>query len=129
MGSDPDTERTVVQVYVPAYQRDRWDEHAEELGMSRSEFVKTMVQAGRRGFGGEPADGESESGGPPEQSIREQVLETLAERGPLPWEALLTAVSGDVESRLEAAVHELESEDKVRYSGPAGGYVLEGDEP
>lgn len=54
--SEVDTSRTVVQTYVPAYQRDRWDEHATELGMNRSEFVRTMVQAGRRGFTGEDSE-------------------------------------------------------------------------
>jgi hypothetical protein len=70
MSSDPDvdTSRTVVQAYVPAYQRDNWDEHADQLGMSRSEFVKTMVQAGRHHVGdGEipefASDSESDSAG------------------------------------------------------------------
>ena len=45
-----DTERTAVKTYVPAYQKREWKDHAEELGMSQSEFVRTMVQAGRRGF-------------------------------------------------------------------------------
>src|SRR6056297_3280818 len=43
-------DRRSVKTYVPAEQKDRWREHADELGMSQSEFVRTMVQAGRRGF-------------------------------------------------------------------------------
>ena len=57
--SEVDTSRVVVQTYVPAYQREEWDDHAEALDMNRSEFVRTMVQAGRRGFGG-AVDGDSE---------------------------------------------------------------------
>jgi hypothetical protein len=56
MAPDPDATRTKVVTYLPAYQRDRWGDHAEELGMNRSEFVRTMVQAGRRGFGAEERD-------------------------------------------------------------------------
>jgi len=49
--SEGDTERVTVRTYVPKYQRDEWDDHAEDLDMSRSEFIRTMVQAGRRTFG------------------------------------------------------------------------------
>ena len=56
MDEEADTVRTSVRTYLPEYQKAKWEEHAEELGMSRSEFVRTMVQAGRRGFleGGSP---------------------------------------------------------------------------
>ncbi|MFT4957036.1 MAG: hypothetical protein ACI9EZ_000344, partial [Halobacteriales archaeon] len=49
---DVDTERSVVKTYVPAYQKALWQRQAETLEMSQSEFVRTMVQAGRRGFDG-----------------------------------------------------------------------------
>jgi len=47
---DADTSRTAVKTYVPAYQKRLWADHADELGMSQSEFVRTMVQAGRSDF-------------------------------------------------------------------------------
>ncbi len=50
MPSDDSTERAVVRTYVPAYQKAHWQDHADELDMSQSEFVRTMVQAGRSGF-------------------------------------------------------------------------------
>ena len=43
-------ERTSVRTYVPEYQKEAWAAHADELDMSQSEFVRTMVQAGRSGF-------------------------------------------------------------------------------
>jgi hypothetical protein len=125
--SEADTSRTVVQTYVPAYQREEWDDHAEQLGMSRSEFVRTMVQAGRSGFGAEPATaGESDEESTDESvPLADRVREVLAESGPLDWEDLLAAVTGDIESRLEETLQELQSDDVVRYSGREGGYVLE----
>ncbi len=124
--SETDTTRTVVQTYVPAYQRAEWDDHAERLGMSRSEFVRTMVQAGRSGFGAEPAAaGESAETTEEGTPLADRVREVLAESGPLDWEDLLAAVTGDVESRLEETLQELQSDDVVRYSGREGGYVLE----
>jgi len=125
--SEPETDRTVVQTYIPAYQREEWDEHADQLGMSRSEFVRTMVQAGRSGFGAEPATaGESEEQHDDESvPLAKRIQEVLAESGPLDWEALLAAVTGDIESRLDDTLQELQSNDIVRYSGREGGYVLE----
>jgi len=122
--SEVDTEQTVVQTYVPAYQRDAWDEHAEQLEMSRSEFVKTMVQAGRRGFGAETrSDGaDSDAGG---GDLEERIVEGLRESGPLSWEELFAEVTDDIETRLEAALQRLQDENRIKYSGPEGGYVLE----
>ncbi len=124
--SERDTARTVVQTYVPAYQRDQWDEHAEQLGMSRSEFVRSMVQAGRRGFGAEGPEPEHGAGDTASQeSLDDQVCEALAASAPLSWEELLAAVTGDIESRLETTLQRLQENNELRYSGRQGGYVLE----
>jgi len=129
--SDRDTERTVVQTYVPTYQRETWDEHAEQLGMSRSEFVRTMVQAGRRGFGAatdQAADASGDSADSTDRSLDDRVREELAASGPLSWEDLLSAVTGDIESRLEESLQRLQANDELRYSGRQGGYVLESED-
>jgi hypothetical protein len=129
------TERTVVKTYVPAYQREAWDAHADELEMSRSEFVRSMVQAGRRGFersdpGGEDgetgsdagsAEGESEETG---QSLETEVVGMLEEE-PRDWEELLGELTADIEDRLEETLQRLQEADRVRYSGRDGGYILE----
>lgn len=136
MATDPetDTSRTVVQVYVPAYQRDLWDEHAEELDMSRSEFVKTMVQAGRRGFGAETGPPQSQSGVGGESifddrtDLKARILDSLEADECLSWSELRTTVTGDIETRLEDALQALQNEGKVRHSPREGGYVLEQDQ-
>ena len=123
--SGRDTSRTVVQTYVPAYQRDQWDNHAERLGMSRSEFVRSMVQAGRRGFGAEePETASPASNSESQESLDDRVREELVS-GPLSWEELLAAVTGDIETRLETTLQRLQESDELRYSGRQGGYVLE----
>jgi len=131
--SGTDTSRTVVQVYVPAYQRDEWDLHADELDMSRSEFVKTMVQAGRSGFGASPTgvtessesttDGTDGTNGT--DTLSQQILETLEDSGCLSWDELLAAVTGDIETRLEKSLQELQNNGEVRHSGRKGGYILD----
>ncbi len=126
--SGVDTSRTRVQTYVPAYQREEWDEHADELGMSRSEFVRSMVQAGRSKF--DPAvdtDREGDHPSTAESDLETQVLDALEASGPLSWEALLSDVTGDIERRLEETLAELQAENRVQYSGRADGYVLQGE--
>jgi hypothetical protein len=134
--SDRDDSRTVVKTYVPAYQRDEWDDHADELDMSRSEFVRAMVQAGRRGFEGEdrPATDQTASAdpGPEPEGPRESatdlesaVLEALSGGGYLSWDDLLAAVTDDIEAQLEETLQELQETGQVRYSGRNGGYTLE----
>jgi len=125
-----DTSRTRVQTYVPAYQREEWDEHAEELEMSRSEFVRSMVQAGRSKFDPdvEPnRENEKEQSSTARGDLETQVLEALELSGPLSWDALLSDVTDDVEQRLEETLNELQAANKVQYSGRAEGYVLLGE--
>jgi hypothetical protein len=133
--SDVDTSRSVVKTYVPAYQKRIWIEHADDLGMSQSEFLSTMVQAGRRGFdpcgidrSPEPtSDTATSSNG--DADLKGRVEEILEGSGPLSWEEIVAALTDDIERRLEDALQELQSENRVSYSGRGGGYTLNGEEP
>ena len=134
-----ETDRVAVRTYVPAYQRGRWREDADAMDMSQSEFVRTMVQAGRRGFdrpGGSTPPGESnpvegadrdvtpgvEAGGSP---LEERVLELVEREGPLEWDGLVEGLVGDLEDRLEDTLDELQSTNRLKHSGRAGGYVVD----
>lgn len=122
-------DRATVKTYVPRYQKEAWVEHAEALGMSQSEFVRTMVQAGRADFdlpappgrgAGAGAAPTKEAEGTPE---RERIVEALRE-GPRDWDELLEELTADAETRLEDALTALQDAGRVRYSGREGGYVL-----
>jgi len=128
--SESETERAVVKTYVPAYQKAEWVEHAEDLDMSQSEYVRTMVQAGRRDFDVDPyperdaasPDAESgDSGDSTADAFEERVFDLLREETRT-WDELLEAVTDDVEGRLEAALQALQTENRVVYSGRNGGY-------
>ena len=129
----------MVKTYVPAYQKAAWVEHAEALDMSQSEFVRTMVQAGRRDFAVDPFPGDAEPGranedepgrssdsagsGSGESGTQfEDRVYALLERDTLSWGELLEAVTDDVEGRLEDALQSLQAENRVVYSGRNGGY-------
>jgi len=119
-------DRVSVQTYVPADQRDRWREEAEKLDMSQAEYVRTMVQAGRRGF--DLADGSDEPASPDAtpgvDGLKTRVLAVLEERGTADWDALLAGVTDDIEERLDETLEELQAENQVRYNGRQGGYTV-----
>ena len=123
MGGD----RQSVKTYVPTEQKEVWRDHADEMDMSLSEFVRTMVQAGRRGFAltdeSEREEPASEAVDPGGHELETRVYAVL-ESGPCSWDELVEAVVGDVEDELEATLDELQGRDRVRYSGRDGGYVL-----
>ena len=126
-------DRVSVQTYVPSEQRERWKRDADEMNMSQAEFVRTMVQAGRRGFelGGGPDDSvDAGSGGVTRgvDGLKPRVLDVLRAEEFADWETLLAGVTDDIEERLEDVLDELQSEDRIRYSGRRGGYTVRDDE-
>ncbi|MFB6112858.1 MAG: DUF5805 domain-containing protein [Halodesulfurarchaeum sp.] len=136
---EPDTERVTVTTYVPAYQKRTWKQHADTLDMSLSEFVRSMVQAGRRGFGSSSGLAENSEGtevpshdnrldgdprdGNPGGNLRKTVLQTLDEEGPLTWEELLEEIVEEWEETLESTLQELDDENKIRR--PVSGNTFE----
>lgn len=126
--SETDREkRTQVVTYLPSSQKRRWKEHAAELEMSQAEFVRTMVQAGRKGFE-LPAKGEAEEGSthtyPRGNDLEDRILDAFGSREVLSWDELVDRLAGDFETRLETALDSLQARDRVRYRGRDGGYTL-----
>ena len=126
----PDGEgRVTVSTYVPAHQRERWREDAEHLGMSQSEFVRSMVQAGRRGFSldgetGKPAEEDVPGSNPGGDGLKTAIREILQREGPLAWSDLVEELIGDLEDDLEEALLELQADDRIRHSPRAGTYSI-----
>ncbi len=121
-----ETSRTVVKTYIPEYQKDEWRAHADELDMTQSEFVRAMVQAGRRGFEMNPVQTRSEGSNPGGDELKTRLIETLASEGHLSWDELVEQLAGDFEDRLETVLDELQSKNRVQYNGRHGGYTLVG---
>ncbi|ESS06236.1 MAG: hypothetical protein A07HB70_01786 [uncultured archaeon A07HB70] len=118
-----DDERVAVKTYVPAYQRETWRDHADDLGMSLSEFLRTMTQAGRRGFVDESAPEPPTTGADPTGDAVETLILDAVDSGHASWDDLVDAATDDVESRLDETLSRLQDEGRLRYSGREGGYV------
>ncbi|WP_135851190.1 DUF5805 domain-containing protein [Halorussus salinus] len=146
-----DTTRKSVKTFVPAYQKAEWKRHADELDMSQSEFVRTMVQAGRSDFdiesigasaseenadhGNADATGADDTGAtdvPEERAadatsgdeLDEHVLSVLSASDHLSWDELLDELTDSIEDRLEETLQHLQRDNRVQYSGRHGGYTL-----
>ncbi len=124
-----DDERVVVKTYVPRSQKEAWVDHAESLGMSQSEFLRTMVQSGRRGFDPDPVDTDSRDATPGGEGLEERVLAMLSETGVMGWEELTDRLTEGVERDLDEALGTLQDRGAVRYNGRHGGYVVAGERP
>ena len=113
-----------VKTYVPPYQKERWREHADRLGMSQSEFVRTMVQAGRRDFEVPDRPSSEEPAESLSSGLEPRVKDALSGDDHRSWDDLLEAVTDGVEDRLEDALESLQERNAVQYSGREGGYRL-----
>lgn len=130
MSSDPDNTETVqVKTRVPKYQREEWKAAANRLGMSQSEFLRSMVQAGRSGFESSesagqtsnPEEADSSDATPGGDALENRVVSMLSSDEAVSWDEFVEVLVGDFKERLEET---LQSADRVHYSGREGGYVL-----
>jgi len=120
-------DRTTVKTYVPRYQKEKWAEHADELEMSQSEFVRTMVQAGRCDFDVPSIDSRvvdtDESPESNDDDFQERILALLDREDVLDWDELIEHLIDDIEDDVDAALGQLQDDNLVRYSGREGGYI------
>jgi hypothetical protein len=129
-------ERVSVQTYVSSNQRERWRSEADELDMNQAEYVRTMIQAGRRSFdlstdasslnstSSNHVEGRSSDATPGVDGLKDRVLDVLREEEFADWDVLLAGVTDDIEDRLDETLDELQSEDRIRYSGRHSGYTV-----
>jgi|APHM01.1.fsa_nt_gi hypothetical protein len=125
------SEQAPVTTRVPPEQKEAWAEDAQRLEMSQSEFVRTMVQAGRRELGLEgperierSVEPDVSDATPGVEGLEDRVLDLLDERRARSWDELVEALTSGLEDRLDETLGELQNANRVRYSGRDGGYVL-----
>ena len=122
--------RVTINTYVPEYQRDLWKQHAGLLDMNLSEFVRVMVQAGRRDFDIGTTNNENilkvnfDDKTPGVSGIKIQLLNFLQNDECLGWDKLVQKLTVALEDELELALTQLQEENLIGYSGRLGGYTL-----
>ena len=137
MPADAETERTVVKTYVPQYQKEQWLTDADRLDMNQSEFLRTMVQAGRSKLleGNAQSDSEStdeESGSPAVNpggdGLETRLRDVLTTEDYRQWDELVDLVIQDFEEELEDVLNSLRDSGAVEHSPRQNGYILTGGE-
>jgi len=123
-----DEDRAVAKTYVPPEQKAAWQDHADELDMTQSEFLRTMVQAGRRGFLADPEEGGSGDATPGGSGLEDRVLSVVDSAGVVSWDELVAELSGDFEDRLDDAVQSLSESGAIRFDPRREGYVRQEDD-
>jgi hypothetical protein len=106
------SENKEVKTRIPPEQVEIWTEEADEMNVPRSEYIRYMVQAGRRQFAFTEAAASDTDG----TDINRRVVAALQEHNKLSWEELTNEVIGDLEDEIEDAVEELEDVGDVRTS-------------
>lgn len=112
------------------------ENEADERGISRTEYLRRMITAGRRDLG--ISDDEQTSPEHqleqqtttrvvPEDTLREQILQHLEEgRGnPKSDDELLNEVRGEIDDRIREKLADLQEEGLVSYYGGKGYYIPE----
>lgn len=89
---------------LPEWQKQQWEQEAETMNMTLSCYTRTMVEAGRSKIGVTDTQTPNEF---TTGNIEDQIRETLAEQGPLSWDALLDAVLQNMENRIDQTVSEM----------------------
>lgn len=120
-----DDERVAVKTYVPGYQKEIWADHADELDMSQSEFVRTMVQAGRHWFDLDSSETRSPDANPGGNALEEHVLAILAEQEPITFNEIVDSITQDIESRVDEILQSLHSAGRVHHSNVEGYSLVE----
>lgn len=127
-------ERVQVQTYVSDTQEDIWRDEAEEMDMSIAEYLRTMVQAGRRSFdldtGASAADrtggeeGGLERSTPGVGDLEDRILDVLREEEFADWERIVDGVTDGVEERIEDTLQDLQTDGRIQHSPRRGGYTV-----
>jgi hypothetical protein len=126
---DDEGERVSMKVHVPRWQKDEWVAHANQFDMTQSEFLRSMVQAGRLSFDESRTDKpDSPDATPGGDDLEERVLNVLRGSGHFTWDDLLAGVTDDIEERLDDALDALQENNRIKHSGRNGGYTLSGND-
>lgn len=125
-----DGERAAVRTYVTENQRDEWDREAERLEMSRAEYVRSMVQAGRRGFTLEepdaqpenPSEGPCSDVDPGGDGLRTRILDVLEREGPCSWDEIVAEVTQELEDQVDAELEVLNRQGVIEQDSRTGNH-------
>ena len=114
MSQSVDEDSVPVKTTVPRSQKETWAADADSLNMSQSEFIRTMVQAGRAGLEAMTLEAPPEGSHPRGNVLERYLLETLSD--PSPFGELVSECESDLEALIEEQLELLEEQGKIEYT-------------
>lgn len=127
--TDPETKRVhlyfddkMVPISCPENQVEQWDKLADEMGASRSEFVRMMTQAGIRNMHLAPdnsSQSESHTPGIALEDVKNEVRATVQD-DPKEFDELVDEATGELEEMLSRAVNDLQDTGELSYRAGEG---------
>ena len=106
---------------VPKDEFEKWMQEREELNMSKSEYCRNMVRAGRRELNVESEHPDNQVTQLDE--IEDEVIKRLSTSEPTSFEEIIEMLVGDIEDEVQEVLLE---NDRAVYLPKEDGYILEG---
>lgn len=116
MSDSTSTERKTVKTYVPNFQKQEWKNQAHESDMTLSEFVRVMVQSGRNAYFVDRQESPRPDVTPGGNGLKTRILDILQSNGPKTFDELVDAISSNIETDVEHALNELQSEQQLEHT-------------
>lgn len=127
--SHQDIEGTVLNVYLPKSQKEEWEQHAAEMDLELSRYVREMVQSGRRPWFSGDTERPVKNQSADTEPLKQQILEGLQRSQSLDYEELLEVVTDNIQNRLDRAITELKEEGRVHQNPRGDLFLPEENEP
>lgn len=121
--SDQEAGGTVLNVYVPEHERVEWEQHAEELDLEMSRYVREMVKSGRRPWFSENYRVQPDKGEGANRDLEEQVLTALSEAGPLHNTEVYEEITNQLQTRVDETLLALRDDNRIEQN-PSGAFSL-----
>lgn len=116
--------KTVKTTVSPDLKSD-WADDADHFDMSQSEFVRTMVQAGRHWFDLESSEARSPDANPGGNALEDRVLAILRDHDEISFEDIVDEVTKGIERDVDAILQSLDDDGLVHHSNVDGYSLIE----
>jgi len=115
-----------IPIYTTEAQKEIWASEAEEMDLSRTEYCRQMIQAGRRDFGiadedDTTSDHTAISEDIPVEDLEARIRSAINEDEATPFEEIVEHVVTDIERQIDEY---LQNAPDIGHSSVKGGYFF-----
>lgn len=113
-----------LNVTVPAYQREIYDDEADQLGFdSRAAYIRSMINAGRRDFGLNPK-GSTQDSASLDALIEARITTLLQDADGLTKDEVVAELEAEIEAVATDVLDRLDDDGTIDYDVQQNGFVM-----